>query len=254
MQLSQSPGLYCKLEVKLGVNSFKFETGNSGKFPGKRKSPSDYRRDQKRKKPPGKEMPIPGNPGVCSAAPGGPTRAQKGVTSRAPPSSPLCSRAVPWSKHLFSPSNIPQLDGAESFSSEKELYIQASTPTVAPLGQHEGQCSQLPPFARIQPTLPPTHAQPVNNKPVSSSPLSQTQTKQIQSTQTWPHYNLSTYHQYQPSLRKMSLNQINKILNQMSRSLNKNNKSPNKINKRLNQILKKCVHSLAHFMHALSAR
>ena len=42
-QLSQNPGLYCKFEVKLGENSFKFETGNSGKFPGKRKSPSDYK-------------------------------------------------------------------------------------------------------------------------------------------------------------------------------------------------------------------
>ena len=74
-QLSQSPGLYCKLKVKLGVNSFKFETGNPGKFPGKRKSPSDFRRDQKRKKPPGKEMPTPGNQGVSSVSPGDPTRA-----------------------------------------------------------------------------------------------------------------------------------------------------------------------------------
>ena len=27
-QLFQSPGVFCKLEVKLGENSFKFETGN----------------------------------------------------------------------------------------------------------------------------------------------------------------------------------------------------------------------------------
>ena len=132
------PGVYCKLEVKLGENSFKFKTGNPGKFPGKRKSPSNYRRDQRRKKPLGKGMPTPGNHGISSVAPGDPTRAQKGIISRAPPSSPPCSRMVPWSKHLFSPSNIPQLDGAGSFSSEKELYIQVSTPTVAPLGQHEG--------------------------------------------------------------------------------------------------------------------
>ena len=155
-QLSQSPGVYCRLEVKLGENFFIFQTGSPSKFPGKRKSPSNYRRDQRRKKPPGKGMPTPGNQGVSSVAPGDPTRAQKGVISQAPPSSPPCSRTVPWSTHLFLPSNIPQLDGAESFSSEKELYIQASTPTVAPLGQHEGQCSQLPTFARIQPTLP-TH-------------------------------------------------------------------------------------------------
>ena len=86
-QLSQSPRVYCKLEVKLGENSFKFETGNPGKFPDKRKSPSDFRRDQRRKNPPGKEMPAPGNQGVSSAALGDPTRALKGVTSRAPPSS-----------------------------------------------------------------------------------------------------------------------------------------------------------------------
>ena len=143
-QLSQRPEVYCTLEVKLGENSFKFETGNPGKFPGKRKSPSDYRRDQRRKKPPGKEMTTPVNHGKSSAAPGDHTRAQKGVTSRAPPSSPPCSKTIPCSKHLFSPSNITQLDGAESFISEKELYIQSSTPTVEPLGQHEGQCSQLP--------------------------------------------------------------------------------------------------------------
>ena len=35
--------------------------GSPGIFPGKRKSPSDYRRDQRRRKPPGKRMPTPGN-------------------------------------------------------------------------------------------------------------------------------------------------------------------------------------------------
>ena len=81
-QLSQSPGVYCRLEVKLGENSFKFQTGSPGKFPGKRKSPSNYRRDQRRKKPPGKGMPTPGNQGVSSVAPGDPTRAQKGIISK----------------------------------------------------------------------------------------------------------------------------------------------------------------------------
>ena len=94
-QLSQSPGVYCKLEVKLGENFFKFQTGSPGKFPGKRKSPSDYRRDQRRRKPPGKGMPTPGNHGVGSVAPGDPTRAQKGIISCVPPSSPLCNRSVP---------------------------------------------------------------------------------------------------------------------------------------------------------------
>ena len=103
-------------------------------------------------------MSTPSNHPVSCAAPGDPTRAQKRVTSRAPPSSPPCSRAVPWSKHLFSPSDIPQLDGAESFSSEKELYIQSSTPTVAPQVQHECQCSQLPLSHRYnQPYPQPTH-------------------------------------------------------------------------------------------------
>ena len=65
-QLSQNPGLYCRLEVKLGENSnfFQFQTGRPGKFPGKRKSPSIYRRDQRRRKPPEKGMPTPGNHGV----------------------------------------------------------------------------------------------------------------------------------------------------------------------------------------------
>ena len=44
-QLSQSPGLYCKLELKLGDNSFNFQTGSPGRFPVKRKSPGNYRSD-----------------------------------------------------------------------------------------------------------------------------------------------------------------------------------------------------------------
>ena len=71
--LPQSPGLYGRLEVKLGDKLFNFKTGSPGKFPVKRKSPSDYRRDQRRRKPPGKGMPTPGNHGVGSVAPGDPT-------------------------------------------------------------------------------------------------------------------------------------------------------------------------------------
>ena len=183
-QLSQSPGVYCRLEVKLGENSFIFQTGSPGKFSGKRKSPRDYRRDQRRKNPPGKGMPTPGNQGISSLAPGDPTRVQKGVISQAPPSSPPCSRTVPWSTHLFSPSNIPQLDGAESFSSEKELYIQASTPTVAPLVQHEySRFTPLAPIHQLHPTLPRTPRQPVSNKPAPSPPLQLPPIKQLQSTQ-----------------------------------------------------------------------
>ena len=109
--MSQSHELNCKLEVKLGENSFNFQTESPGNFPGKRKSPSKYRRDQRKRKTLGKGMPTLGNPGVGSVAPGDPTGAQKRIISQAL-SSPPCSRMVPWSKNLFSPSNIPQLDGA----------------------------------------------------------------------------------------------------------------------------------------------
>ena len=50
-QMSQSPGLYCRLEVKLEKKSLNFQTGSPKKFPGKRKSPSDYRKDQRRRNP-----------------------------------------------------------------------------------------------------------------------------------------------------------------------------------------------------------
>ena len=99
-----------------------------------------YGRDQRGRKPPGRGMPTPGNHGVGSVSPGDPTRAQKGKISRAP-SSPLCRRTVPWSRNLFSPSNISQLDRAGSFISEKGLDIRASTPSAAPLVQHE--CSRF---------------------------------------------------------------------------------------------------------------
>ena len=127
-QLSQSPGLYCRVEVKLEENSFTFQTGSPGKFSGKRKSHRNYRSDQRRQKPPGKGIPIPGNHGVGSVAPGDPTRAKKGIVSRAP-SSPPCSRIVPWSRNLFSTLNIPQLDRAGSFISEKNTRY----PSINPL-------------------------------------------------------------------------------------------------------------------------
>ena len=116
---------------------------------------------------------------------GDPTGTQKGIISKAA-SSPPCSRVEPFSKYLFFSSNIPQLDGAGSFSSEKELYIQSSTPTVVPLVQHECQCSQSTPLVTDTTdasNLIPTHVQPLSNKPVSTTPLSQTPTKQRQPTQ-----------------------------------------------------------------------
>ena len=69
-KLYQRPGLYCRLEGKLRDKFFNFQTGSPGKFPGKRKSPSDYRRNQRRRKPPRKGMPTPGNHRVGSVAPG----------------------------------------------------------------------------------------------------------------------------------------------------------------------------------------
>ena len=63
-QLSKSPGVYCRLEVKVGENSFFFQTE---KIPGKRKSPSDYRRDFRGKQPLGVTT-TPGEKGV--GAPG----------------------------------------------------------------------------------------------------------------------------------------------------------------------------------------
>ena len=67
-QLSQNPEVYCKLEVKLGDKVFSFKTRSPGNLPGKRKSLSDYRRDQRRRRSPGKGMPTPGNHGVGSVA------------------------------------------------------------------------------------------------------------------------------------------------------------------------------------------
>ena len=83
-QLSQSPGVYCRLEVKLQDKFFSFQTKSSGNFPGKRKSPSDNRRDQIRRNLPRKLRPTSGNHGVSSVAPGVPTGAQNGIISPAP--------------------------------------------------------------------------------------------------------------------------------------------------------------------------
>ena len=59
-------------------------------------------------------MHTPGNHEVGSVGPGDPTRAQKEIISRAPSSLP-CSRTVSWSRNLFSPLNISQLNGAKLY-------------------------------------------------------------------------------------------------------------------------------------------
>ena len=55
------------------------------------------------------------------------TGAQNGIFPPAS-SSPLCSRTVPWSRHLFSPTNVSQLDGAGSFIAEQGLNLLVRTP------------------------------------------------------------------------------------------------------------------------------
>ena len=69
------------IEVKLEENSFNFQTGSPGNFPDKRKSPSNYRRDQRRRTPHGKGMPTPGNQGEGSVSPGDSPGAQKETIS-----------------------------------------------------------------------------------------------------------------------------------------------------------------------------
>ena len=131
-QLSKSPGLNCRLEVKLGDKSFNFQTGSTGKVPGKKKCPSDYKRVQRRRKPPRKGMPTSGNYGVGSVSPVDSTGAQNKKIFFPALSSPPCSRTVPWSRHVFSPTDIPQLDGAGSFMCDKGLGIRASAPLLRP--------------------------------------------------------------------------------------------------------------------------
>ena len=173
-QLSQSPGLYCRLEVKLGDKLFNCKTGSCGKYcgryPGKRKSSSNFRRDQRRRKPPGKGMSTPGNHGVGSVAPRDSTGAQSAIIFSPASSSPPCSITVTWLRHLFSSKIKPHLDRAASFIPEKGLDIQASALPVVPLVKC--QCSQPTPL--LHPTRNLASTQTVSHKPVPYSPLSQT--------------------------------------------------------------------------------
>ena len=111
-------------------------------------------------------MPTPGNHGADSAAPLG---LQIGHPAS---SSPQCSRTVPWSTHLFSPTNIPQLDGAESFIPEQGSDIRVIPPEFNLAPPVHCECSQstpLTPIQQLHPTQPPT--QPVHSIPVPLSPL-----------------------------------------------------------------------------------
>ena len=126
-----------------------------------RKSPSNYRRDQRRGKPLGKWMPTPGNHGAESDAPGDPTGARNGIFP--PASSPPCTRTVPWSRHLFSPTNIPQLDGAASSKAEKGLDIHVRTPHVydiAPPVRYNWERNQSTPLTPIHYTAAAPHPNP----------------------------------------------------------------------------------------------
>ena len=119
-------------------------------------------------------MSTPGNHGAGSVASRFPLGAQTGHKAS---SSPPCSRTVPWPRHLFSPTNIPHLNGAGSFISEKELDIRTSIPTAAPLVHYKCQCSQSTPLDlnhQLHPAQSPTPTQPESIKLVPSSPLSQT--------------------------------------------------------------------------------
>ena len=95
-------------------------------------------------------MPTPGNHGVGSVTPGDSTGAQNGIIFLPASFSPPCSRTVTWSRHLFSLTNIPQLDRAGSFISEKGLDIRALAPTVAPL-----MCQCSPSTSLLFPTHTP---------------------------------------------------------------------------------------------------
>ena len=73
--------------------SFNFQTGSPGKFPDKRKSPSDFKRYQR------KGLPTAGNHEVGFVAPGDPTGAQNRIIFSTASSSPPCSITVSWSRH-----------------------------------------------------------------------------------------------------------------------------------------------------------
>ena len=86
----------------------------------------------------------------------------------------MCSRTVPWSLHLFSSTNIPQLHETGSCLAEQGFDIRVRTPFIpdfAPLVQCEFDWSTpLAPIPQLQSTTPPpAPPQRVNSKPVDPS-------------------------------------------------------------------------------------
>ena len=149
-QLSQSPGLNCRLEVNLGRNYFNLQTGSPGNFPGKRKSPSHYRRDQRSRNPPWKGVLTPVNHGASSVAPGDPKGARKGRISQAP-SFPPCRRRYPGQDiYYFHQISLSWRELEVLHLQKNEIYKYQP-----PLVQYE--CIGFTHFAPIQqlhPTLP----------------------------------------------------------------------------------------------------
>ena len=146
-----------------------------------------------------------------SVPPGDPTGARNGIFPPAS-SSPPCSRTVPWSRHLFSPTNIPLLDGNGSFIAEKRLDIHVRTSHVydfAPPEQYNwGRNQSTLLVQQRHPSPSPAASQPVN----PSSPLSD----------DLPNHNPNPY---QPSMATLStqdqISSLNPNLNQ-STSVNIN--------------------------------
>ena len=106
-------------------------------------------------------MPTPGNHRTVSDAPGVPIGVQTGHPAS---SSPPCNRTVPWSKHLFSPTKIPQLDGDRSFSLNKDWIFEHQSPVsnLAPLVQYNYKFTWSTPLALFS-SLTPSDPLPLHN-------------------------------------------------------------------------------------------
>ena len=114
-----------------------------------------------------------------------------------PSSSPPCIRTVPWSRHLFSPTNIPQLNAAHH------------------------NLSTLP-HSSLKPLSISWDSLHHNPKPYQPSMATLSTQDQILRRMSLNQSN-------------MSLSQSNKSLNQSNMRLNQSNKSLNQSNKSLNQ-------------------
>ena len=163
-------------------------------------------------------MPTPCNHGAGFVAPGDSTGAQNGIflTSSSSP----CSRTVSWSRHLFSPTKIPHVDGAVSFIAKQGLDPLVSE--FLPLVQCNCECHQSTPLALAssftQPKPRLLHSLRVENLstlPHPSLPLTDSSNP--------PHHNPNPY---QPSMATL-LTQ-DKILRKISLNLSNNQNSYSK--------------------------